>query len=168
MTEKGQANYIDFVLALGLFLLMLFIFINFNQTQRNSYIVADEALMISDAILSEGIPSNWNESSYYRPGIITNNKLNETRWTTMESLMTTNSTELKKRYSILSNFMIRIGNYTEGTFTPININGTSYISTDSTVNPGNIGSSETNQIDRIERAIAYNGTILIMEVIAWR
>ena len=165
---KGQANFIDFVIALGIFLLILFIFINFNQSQKTDFLLMDEALMISDAILSPGIPLNWTETEYYRPGIMQNNSLSAQRWESLNNIMLVNSTELKSRYTLLSDFMLRLGNYTDGVFVVTEINGISYITTDSSITPGNIMDQSFRRIDRIERAVSFNGSILIMEVIAWR
>jgi hypothetical protein len=165
---KGQANYIDFVVALGLFLIMLFLFISFTQSQRAEMYASNEALMISDALMSQGIPENWTEEEYYRPGLLINNELSANRWVSFHNLMVADETEMQRRYTLLSQFMVRIGNYTNNEFIPMEINGITFITTNNAITPGDLEALDTGRIDRIERAVSYNGSIVIMEVVAWR
>ena len=165
---RGQANYIDFVVALGLFIIILFIFISFNQSQKDELRIADEALMISDSLLSDGIPPNWTETDNYRPGLLENGSFSAQRWESLHALMGSSPEDTKYKYTLLSDFMVRIGNYTQGAFTPVEINGISYITTNDSISPSDFDMHDFRRIDRVERAFPYNGTILILEVIAWR
>ncbi|MFT4309240.1 MAG: hypothetical protein ACMXYL_02015 [Candidatus Woesearchaeota archaeon] len=165
---KGQSNFVDFIIALGIFLIILFVFISFNQSNKIDYSMTGEALMISDSLLSPGIPSNWTETEYYRPGLLEDNKLSTEKWEMFYNIMITNSSGLKSKYTLLSDFMIRIGKYNGGVFTEIDVGGISHITTDSDVNPLDIVNMHFDRIDRMERIIAYNGTLVIMEVIVWK
>ena len=165
---KGQSNYIDFVIALGIFLIILFLFIIYNHSQSQDYLIADEALMISDALMSEGIPVDWNTTHYYRPGIMSNGLLDEAKWESFHNIMELNPEDTRRLYTIASDFIIRIGYYNNNAYNNITINNISHITTDPAISPDTLPQISSERIDRIERIIAYNGSLYVMEVIAWR
>ena len=83
-STKAQAWYLDFSIALLIFILTLVIFFtqtnNFRTNQKGSLsqAVAD-ARSISSSLMQEGFPSNWSKDDVIRIGIANDYRLNMTK-----------------------------------------------------------------------------------------
>lgn len=83
-TRKAQIWGMDLVIAGAIFSLaiVLFYFYSLNTTSESEEIVESlsyEGGIITDNLLSEGHPVNWDSSNAVQVGITTNGKVNETK-----------------------------------------------------------------------------------------
>jgi hypothetical protein len=82
--KKGQFNFIDFIIGLVIFVILITFFFRYssNITKREEGItgLAVEARTVSNELLSEGFPCDWNSSSVVAIGITDgNNQINESK-----------------------------------------------------------------------------------------
>lgn len=84
MKKKAQAWGFDLLIASMIFIGGIFVFyiysLNFpNETEDIINTLTNEGNIVANALLSDGFPSDWNEGNVITPGIITNNKINQTK-----------------------------------------------------------------------------------------
>ena len=82
--KKGQIWGMDLVIATIIFsaAIAFFYLYTFNQSAESERLLEDlgyEGGIITDTLLSEGHPENWNETNVVQLGILTNGKINETK-----------------------------------------------------------------------------------------
>ncbi len=157
--KKAQTNFFDFIIGFTIFIVVLIIF--FNASQKTNY-YEENKNFLSNTILSEGIPKNWNETNYYKPGILTNKSLDEKKYEMLYNLSKKNL--LKKIYK--KNFMIEIYNYNGTNKNNLEIKNISYISTNYNYSFNNISNYSKN-IYTEERIINYNDTLYIIKFLIW-
>ena len=80
LTHKAQAWGIDLMVATSIFVVGILIFFiyslnSFNESEEEIDKLFYDGKLISNYILSEGHPDNWNENNVQKIGI-TNNSLN--------------------------------------------------------------------------------------------
>lgn len=101
MNSKAQAWYMDFVIALLLFTFTLVIYFSYiNNFQKQDEGLLDElvtdAKTISSSLVLSGFPTDWDNSSVVRIGLIDNEKLNSTK---IKSFKKISYSSTKKRFS---------------------------------------------------------------------
>lgn len=84
MKKRGQAWGFDLMIAVTIFAVGIIIFyvysINYPEEGRETLDkLYYEGNLIADSILSEGFPESWNSDNVIRIGILSNNKVNETK-----------------------------------------------------------------------------------------
>ncbi|MBN2881103.1 hypothetical protein JXM83_03545 [Candidatus Woesearchaeota archaeon] len=78
MSKKSQFWYIDFFVAVAIFVFGLLTFIFYTSTTINSESNTfnyDSSSKVSELILSSGIPLDWTTDNFEIPGIIANDKI---------------------------------------------------------------------------------------------
>ncbi|MCS7134637.1 MAG: hypothetical protein NZ889_02150 [Candidatus Pacearchaeota archaeon] len=87
MRKKAQVWALDLAISLIVFVGIIFIFyrysVSFAPEQITLQKMIKEGGMISENLLSEGYPPDWNEKTIdkvYMFGFLTNNLLNESKW----------------------------------------------------------------------------------------
>lgn len=96
--SKAQAWGMDLIVAITLFSIALvaFFFYSLNQpTEARDKIeeMMYEGKIIANTLLSEGYPPAWNSGNVVRIGILTNNKIDETK---LEEFYDLNATDYEK------------------------------------------------------------------------
>ncbi len=92
--KKAQAWGIDLVMALSIFAVGLVFFYFYTLNQPNEAEEAIEGLfydgeIVASSILSEGHPTDWNTNNVITIGILTDNKINNTKLLYFYSLANT-------------------------------------------------------------------------------
>ncbi len=157
--KKSQTSFFDFIVGFTIFVIVLLIF--FNSSTFSSVKNVDSDVVVN-IVLSDGIPNNWNESFYYKPGILSYNKLNETKFLMFYNLSKKNS--LKNIFN--SNFMFRIYYYNNSNIVFVNVSNVSYISSDYNFSFDNISNFADN-VKVEERIINYNNNLYIIKFLFW-
>ncbi|MFA5060867.1 MAG: hypothetical protein WC494_00950 [Candidatus Pacearchaeota archaeon] len=80
--KRGQAWGVDLIIAMiiisiGIIFFLLYSSNNFISSKESYEIIYYEGKSISDKILSEGYPKNWNSSNVVSIGLTTNNKIDQ-------------------------------------------------------------------------------------------
>ena len=83
-TKKAQAWGIDLMIASIMFIsgIVVFYLYTLNTSDQSEEIInllSYDGKIILDVLLSEGFPINWNEQNVINPGILTENKINQTK-----------------------------------------------------------------------------------------
>jgi hypothetical protein len=147
----------DLVMALTIFLvgiIVIYIYaINFlNEGEENLNQLLNDGNLASFLILSEGTPKNWTLTDVEIPGILSEEKINQTKLENLYSLSLNNYTQIKR--------MLGTNHELYFNFTNIEISG----------NPvdgiGNSPTSEKNLI-KIERFTIYNNKPVKFDLFVW-
>src|SRR3989344_7760844 len=84
INKTGQAWSLDLVIAITIFIIGLIgiyvyaLNLSYNSEERLS-LIRSEAELVSSVILSEGYPENWTIDNVEAPGIISEDKINQTK-----------------------------------------------------------------------------------------
>ncbi|MBI2449633.1 hypothetical protein HYV49_05035 [Candidatus Pacearchaeota archaeon] len=89
--KKAQVWSLDIIVGVTIFIIAIIIFyiytINLSdEAESSSDDLNIDADFISSNILSEGSPRNWNKTNVLIPGIVTDNKINETKLVALAQL----------------------------------------------------------------------------------
>lgn len=162
---KGQAITLDFVT--GLFIIITALIITttiFITNQKNS--TFDETrratITATELLMSEGYPEDWNETTIIKLGLLTNNKLNQTK---LEQASNLDYEDLKTALHTKKNLYFYLKNKT----TIQNITACGYGDPDITTNQTTCEPTlpQEGNVVIIERFIAHNENIQRLVVIGW-
>lgn len=158
MIKRGQAWGFDLMAAMVIFIvgIIIFYFYTINtplETEQTLETLSREGEIISNAILAEGFPENWNEQNVISPGILTKNKINDTKLERFNNLTLNNYQKTKALFNTRYEYYI----FTSKNFT---ING------EEIVGLGRIPSNEKNLI-KISRLTVYKNSPVIFNVEIW-
>ena len=124
--KRAQAWGFELFIAIALFLAALITLYFYSLNLQSSKEKVHESLsydgnVIADSLLSEGYPKDWNANNVVIPGLLSNNKINETKLEYFNDLATSdyNRTKaiLKTKYNFYLNLtdkMIIDGNEVSG------------------------------------------------------
>jgi len=109
LIKKSQVWGFDLVIALIIFLvgiIAVYVYaINFlSEAQDTIEELSYEGNLASSIILSEGTPNSWTITNVENPGILSNNKINQTKLDAFYYLTTANHTYTKKLLGIKNEF----------------------------------------------------------------
>lgn len=162
MIKKAQSWYVDYAISLAVFALGLLILFQYipNLSDDNIDELSLDARILSDSILSEGIPSDWDNETLVKIGLLTNGSIDSNKWIELKDV------EYSKALSILpisSDFVI----FFESENTLLGIGGEKYYGKEN-ANSTNINELfNPTEIVSVQRLVTYNGKIIIMNVRAW-
>ncbi len=93
--KRGQAWGFDLIIASTLFLggIITFYLYSLNiseEADTNLNKLTYDGNIITNILLSEGVPSNWTESNLIYPGLLSKNKINQTKLDMFYSLSVNN------------------------------------------------------------------------------
>lgn len=141
-----------------LFVVMYFTYSeNLTVNEREDYeIMIMEAKTISNSLLSEGVPTDWNNFTVRRIGLISGNKqLNETK---IGQLYNMSMDEGRRHFNIMHNYYIlaydKDGDVIKA---PDNIKNSS----------GYINHTTSEQVVRITRIVPYNNALAELVIYVW-
>ncbi len=163
---KGQTNFFDFII--GFFVFSFIIFLFFSAYNSNYYSERDFSY-ISNIVLSEGVPSDWNESFYFKPGILSDNfSIDENKLFMFYNL---------SKKGVLKNifkhdFLFFVFKHNESNFSDIVIinfsNGVDsfdFISSDYNFSPSNVSFNDNVKVE--ERFVSFNNSLYIIKFLFW-
>jgi|FLOH01.1.fsa_nt_gi hypothetical protein len=163
MSNKGQAWITDFIIsffifAIGLILVSRFLFNagvdnNFNE-------VRSESELLSEYLFSEGVPSDWDNNSVVRIGLLTDDRLNITK---LEMLYNMSYNESKYYLSTPFDYLI----YFQQNGTILNISGCGFGPVILNCNQ-TIVSADHKDLAKISRFVVYNSSIIEMVLYVWK
>jgi hypothetical protein len=82
--KKSQAWSIDLMVAIAIFSIGIVVFYAYSingpgESEENMQNLFYDGEIITNTILSEGYPINWNETNVDKIGLLTDNKINKTK-----------------------------------------------------------------------------------------
>lgn len=157
--KKGQAWGTDLIIASVVFIggLLMFYFYSVNLSDEGEEILSKlqySGDLVSEDLLSEGFPKDWNLNNVQRIGIVTNSKINQTKLELFYNLSKEDYSKTKSLFNINYNYYVFfqenfsiLGEEIEGIGLKPN-------------NPSNL--------IRITRIVVYNDKPTSMEVEIWK
>ncbi len=159
--KRSQSSFFDFIVGFFVFSIVLVLFFSASKTY---YYSEKDFSYVSNIILSDGIPNDWNESYYYKPGVLSNNKLNETKFLMLYNLSKKDS--LKNIFK--TNFLFFLYKHNESNFSNIifiPVSNVSYISTDYNVSFYNVSNFKNVKVE--DRIVNYNNSLYNVKFVFW-
>ncbi|MFH1210859.1 MAG: hypothetical protein V1645_03000 [archaeon] len=111
-TNKGQTWAIDFLIGTVMFFIALFVFYQYYSNTSTMDVgelqtIRRDAQAISNSLLSEGYPENWNDTEVERIGIVDEGyRLNESKLTSLTAMdYPTTKSILNTRYDYYFYFL---------------------------------------------------------------
>jgi hypothetical protein len=158
-TQNGQAWGFDLIIAVMIFLvgviLIYFYTINYpGQEQDEIQNLQYEGQILSETLLSDGSPVNWNMTNVLRPGILSNGKINQTKLAMFKDLSNaTNYQFARALFRMRNNYYIEFQN-------PIIISGQS---------TSLIGLNRTNEKNLVKttRVVIYENNLTTFKFYIW-
>ena len=161
MKKKAQSWYIDYIVGFIIFVLGMLIFLQYSpniiKSDLNEKILDSEIL--SDILISEGVPNDWNSTNYFQIGLTNNYVLDLSK---LKELKKLDYYELKSSLPINSDFYFQFNTnilLEEGEFVSYGKPGANKNNIKELFNP--------NQIISVERFIAHDGEIIKLELLVW-
>ena len=109
-SKKGQAWGFDLMIASIIFIAGIIAFyfyaLNTPETETTINRLSYDGNIIASTLLSEGSPTNWDENNVISPGILTNNKINETKLESFYNLAASNYQKTKNLFNTRYEFYI--------------------------------------------------------------
>jgi hypothetical protein len=163
--RRGQVWTVDFIVGLLLFTLVVLITVKvaFSMSPSQDHIIVyRDAVHLSDALLSQGYPSDWTISNVLLPGIAENNRINNTKLAEIAEL---NYSTAKTLLHVTSDYIFFLRNGTEVINTGNCVYGYN-VTTDADCNP-ELSNMSYDNLAKIDRFVIYNSTVVIMTVYTW-
>lgn len=155
----------DFIIGIMLFMIVVFLAVKIILTiypTENHIQVYRDAVHLSDNLLSEGYPPDWNTTNVILPGIAGNNRINNTKLALFKEL---DYQRAKTLLHVTSDFIFFISNST----TIINTGQCLYghnLSTEANCKPI-LTTEKYDTLARIDRMVIYNSTVYTLTVYTW-
>jgi hypothetical protein len=168
LTKRGQMWSMDLVIAIIIFFVgIVFLYMYAVNISEKSQETMDslnyDGNTISNFILSEGYPENWNKTNFSIPGILTNGKINQTKLDSFYTISQENYTGIRNNFNTYYDFYFYFPNST------MMING---VERDGIGNPNinrNTISTVYNpdNLIRITRFTIYNNKVVKFYLYIW-
>jgi hypothetical protein len=158
INKRGQNWYIDFSISIVIFVIALIMVLNFlpNTNKEKFENVMIESEMISDMLMSEGVPVDWDDTDVLIPGILTDNKLDIEKLGNLYSMEYITAAE---KFNAVNKFYIYFQNCTETCNVVDLVSGNTYF--------GNIYDENSTDKSHKLRILPYGGDIIVMNVVVW-
>ncbi|MEK6844460.1 MAG: hypothetical protein AABX83_03480 [Nanoarchaeota archaeon] len=156
--KRGQAWGFDLMAAMVIFItgIIIFYFYTINTPLETGQILntlSREGEIVANAILSEGFPENWNEQNVISPGILTKNKINDTKLERFNNLTINNYPKTKALFNTKYEYYAFVSeNFT--------------INNQQIIGIGNIPLNDKNLI-KISRLTVYRNKPIIFNLEIW-
>ena len=113
VNKKAQAWGFDLMIASVIFtgaIVTFFIFSLNTPSESNEIILSLERQgdLVANSLLSEGYPPNWNSQDVAVIGLLTDNKINESKLSSFYDLSISNYQKTKSLFGISSNYLINL------------------------------------------------------------
>ncbi|PIN88853.1 hypothetical protein COU60_05525 [Candidatus Pacearchaeota archaeon CG10_big_fil_rev_8_21_14_0_10_34_76] len=158
-TKKAQAWGFDLIIASVLFILGIVIFfvytINTSQQAQDKIDELDyQGNLIAEDLMSEGSPADWNVENVQKIGILTNNKINNSKLENFYQLSDQNYQKTKSLFDIKYDYFMNLSE-------EISING------ENIERIGRASENPTNLI-KITRFTIYNNNPVTLNIYIWQ
>ena len=155
--KKAQAWAFDMMVALAIFMAAIFLFfffsINFkSEGEDNLNAMQYDGDAAADTLLSSGYPENWNTANVIIPGLLTNEKINQTK---LDNFYALDYNKAKSLLNINYNFCL---NFSE----PITISGSGTVPC-----IGQLDNNAENLIT-ISRFTIYKNKPVLVKLYIWK
>jgi hypothetical protein len=161
MKKRSQSWYIDYIVGFVIFTIAFLLFLQYSPNIKKdsmTEIILDSEIL-SEILISEGIPHDWNSTNYFQIGLTTNYKINKDKLLELKKI---DYYVLRDSIPINSDFYFEFNK-------PISFPGDQFISYGF---PGSTKDNikeeyEPDKIVYVERLVAFEGEILRLRLWVW-
>lgn len=151
-TKKAQAWGFDLAVGMVIFVVGIISFYLYTTnlpgaSEETIEILQQDGELIAESLMSEGNPSNWNLTNVVRIGLLTNKRINQTKWDNFKTLANSEYNRTKSLFRIKDNYFVYIG--------------------DDTVNGAGLNYNSATNLIRITRVVTHNKSIKTLNIYAW-
>lgn len=105
ISKKAQGWGLDVIMAVSIFTIGLVAFYIYSlnspgEAKEKLETLSYDGKILANTVLSEGSPINWDETNVVKIGILTDNKINETKLQNFYELAKDNYQETKSKFDI--------------------------------------------------------------------
>jgi len=159
LRKKAQSWSVDVMVAFIIFIMGIFIFFIYatnysGEAGENFELMSYEGNMILENLLSEGYPTNWDSGNVNVIGILTDNKMNDTKLERFNELVDTNYDNTKLLFNTRYNYYFNLS-------VPLEING---IGVDGI---GDSGFSTSQNLIKVSRFSTYKNKPVSVYLYIW-
>jgi hypothetical protein len=156
-SKRAQAWGIDLIAATAIFLTSIIFFylyaMNYpTETENELQSLTYEAELVADSLLSEGLPIDWTPNNVIKIGLLSDNKINQTKLEYFYSL-SANYQKTKSLFRVKNDYFVYFQE-------PMTINGSPVTGI------GNPAAANQNLI-KISRIVVYNDNIATLNIYVW-
>lgn len=170
MSTRGQAWYLDFVIAILVFstcLILFFKFVpNMHAEERIDQVYLD-AKTLADTIVSTGHPQNWTNKTVIRIGIAEDSKIDHDKLVEYYIMNKNNYSTTKEIFRIRSDYAVF---FTDAHDKPVNLSMVDIIGhpdAKQKYDGLDISGIQHSDVVGLVRVLTYNKTIVKMVIYAW-
>jgi len=163
--KKAQVSTVDFIAGFLIVVTALILASNivFTLQEKTSFSeVQDFAIAVSESLMSEGYPFDWDNDSVIKLGLLTNDSLDFAKLLELDDLS-------YERMKATLTFPYELYWYFQNNSGVVNITACGYgspeVSVDALTCEPSV-SAERNLV-RVQRILVYNNSLLTMEVLVW-
>jgi hypothetical protein len=181
-SKKSQLWISDYTLSLLLFVVAILIaskiVINSFTTNTVFAELRSDASKISEILVSEGYPPDWNDTGVIRPGLLTGKRLNETKVINAMNMGKTNYSGFRPKLQTRYEYMV-VFEQPDGNIIPFNTSLTEAFCAIANYSIAPHFEPATGECDnvsfnfkhtnlvRLDRLVVYNSSIKRMVVYVW-
>jgi hypothetical protein len=162
-SKEGQAWGVDLMIAMiifsiGIIFFLLYSFNNSNSSKEHYEVIYYEGKSISDKLLSEGYPNDWNSSNVLMIGLTTDNKIDQNKLEEFYKISQSNYSKTKEMFGTRYDYYVSIENN---------------LTINSTEMPGfgkpgvNITEINPENLIKIERVSIYKNKPVVVLIYIW-
>mgnify|MGYP006285961181 CR=1 FL=1 len=159
MKRKGQTWVLDIFLGVGIFLFAFSLLVkSYGEASSESDILEDmsiNAKMISEMLLSEGIPVDWNSTDVRQPGLISEGRISHYK---LQELKAMDYDEVRSIFRTRYDYLIDIQDSSGASLQTIGPAG---------VTIGNLPGLEPDNVLKMNRLSVYNSSPVRLVVVVW-
>ncbi|MBU0906524.1 MAG: hypothetical protein KKD18_04605 [Nanoarchaeota archaeon] len=149
MKKEGQAWGFDLVVGMVIFIvgIVSFYLYTTNLSGASQEVIGQlqqEGEMIADSLMSEGSPIDWDASNVARIGVLSDARINETKWAEFKSLTYGRT---KALFRVRNEYFVYIGN--------------------DVANGVGLDASGATNLVKITRVVVYNQSVATLNIYSW-
>jgi flagellar basal body-associated protein FliL len=156
--SKAQAWGFDLIVAVMIFLagMILFFFytLNFSIEKNDVFGTLNyEGKLVGDSLLSEGFPSNWDQSNVVTIGILSEGKVNETKLKEFYDMSQSDYAKTKVLFNVVNDYYVFFDE-------PITVDAVPIIGI-------GIQQSNENNLVKLSRVVVHDNQIKNIHIYVW-
>jgi len=166
--KKSQVWSVDFIAGLLIFIFVIVLSVRLlldMQSPGNYDQLYRDGIRLSDTLLTDGSPHDWDKNSVVIPGLMLTNSTNRLDLDKLSKFDNISYQRSKTLLHIAGDYIFYFKNATSNIKIGKCVHGYN-LSTDAGCNP-KLDSTSFDDLIKIDRIIIYNSTIVTMEIYAW-
>jgi len=169
--KKAQIWGLDLMIALVIFFAAILVFyyysVNFALPKSEIARLVEESVVLSNNLLSEGFPSEWNKDNVQQLGILSSDRINKTKLTAMAELAESDYVKTKSLLNTRHDYFIFFKEEDILNFSRCGIGHPDVIREEEGKCVNNISTIKSKNLVSIKRLVIYENRPVKMLLYLW-